>query len=87
MHRIPRTLHDGFFCSDAISDEDIDRTGKGSKCDGRAPTGLSFIAYMVDVGNMLQLLHTGKFAKNRKIPIFQLPFPMEISTNEKLSVP
>ena len=42
------------FCSDAISDEDIDRTEKGSKCDGRAPTGLLFIAYMVDVGNMLQ---------------------------------
>ena len=41
------------FCSDAISDEDIDRTGIGSKCNGRAPTGISFIAHMVDVGNML----------------------------------
>ena len=41
------------FCSDAISEEDIGRTGKGMKCNGRSPTGLSFIAYMVGVGNML----------------------------------
>ena len=81
VHRIPRTLHD------AISEEDIDRTGKGPKCNGRASTGISFIAYMVDVGNMRKLLHTGEFAKNRKLPLFQSPFPMEISTNQKLSAP
>ena len=34
------------FCSDAISDEDIDRTWKGPKCNGRAPTGILFIAHI-----------------------------------------
>ena len=32
-----------FFCSEAISDEDIDRTGKGPKCNERALTGILFI--------------------------------------------
>ena len=61
---------------------------KNPKCNGRVPaTGLSFTAYVVDVNNMLQLFHAGVFAKNRKMSLFQSPFPIKISTVTKLRAP
>ena len=54
VHRIPRTLHDGSFVRTPFPTKILTAQEKARKAmEELLFTGLSFIAYMVDVGNML----------------------------------
>ena len=75
------------LCSDAISDEDIDRTGKVRNAMEEFLQGFRSLHTWLMSATCFSSFTPANLRKIAKCPLFQSPFPMEIPTVKKPSAP